>query len=332
MAAVVACWRGPAMCRRWLLIAAVSVVCVMVTYASFFAGANEVFVRGSLSDSAVRSLRDRWATWHCIRTGRGGRRSLRGTAGASTVMTLHAHAWLALAILAGVMCALLFGTAGTTQFWQAWVYVSIFLGASVTSPAGRDADVTDQREVLTRAYAAFNARDIDAVLAAIEILHHKRSKERSKAFLHPREIKSKAGRHDTHLIVPPINLKEFNRRELHRLMRRGKDVLSTPKKLIVLGYSLPATDPHAQYIFPVRLSQPDGGSAEERRSAETFSVLGNPGPGPCGIVEAPSSRASPQRLARSSDDWQRHFAVEVSRPWRTLAPCGQSSSAAASAA
>jgi hypothetical protein len=46
-------------------------------------------------------------------------------------MTLNARARLALAILAGVMCALLFGTAGTTQFWQAWVYVSIFLGAPV---------------------------------------------------------------------------------------------------------------------------------------------------------------------------------------------------------
>jgi protein-S-isoprenylcysteine O-methyltransferase Ste14 len=46
-------------------------------------------------------------------------------------MTLNARAWLALAIVAGVMCALLFGTAGTTQYWQARVYVSIFLGASV---------------------------------------------------------------------------------------------------------------------------------------------------------------------------------------------------------
>jgi protein-S-isoprenylcysteine O-methyltransferase Ste14 len=34
-------------------------------------------------------------------------------------------------IVAGVMCARLFGTAGTTQYWQAWIYVSIFLGASV---------------------------------------------------------------------------------------------------------------------------------------------------------------------------------------------------------
>jgi protein-S-isoprenylcysteine O-methyltransferase Ste14 len=46
-------------------------------------------------------------------------------------MTLNARAWLALAIVASVMCALLFGPAGTTQFWQAWVYLAIFLGASV---------------------------------------------------------------------------------------------------------------------------------------------------------------------------------------------------------
>jgi len=36
-----------------------------------------------------------------------------------------------LVVVAGVMCALLFGGAGTMQYWQAWGYVSIFLGASV---------------------------------------------------------------------------------------------------------------------------------------------------------------------------------------------------------
>jgi hypothetical protein len=46
-------------------------------------------------------------------------------------MTLDTRAWLALAIVAVVMCALLFGTAGTTHYWHAWIYVSIFLGASV---------------------------------------------------------------------------------------------------------------------------------------------------------------------------------------------------------
>src|SRR5215468_11828546 len=46
-------------------------------------------------------------------------------------MTLNARALVALAFLAGVLCALLFGTAGTLRYWQAWIYVAIFLGAAV---------------------------------------------------------------------------------------------------------------------------------------------------------------------------------------------------------
>jgi len=46
-------------------------------------------------------------------------------------MTLDTRAWLALAVVTGVMGALLFGPAGTMRYWQAWVYVSIFLGASL---------------------------------------------------------------------------------------------------------------------------------------------------------------------------------------------------------
>jgi protein-S-isoprenylcysteine O-methyltransferase Ste14 len=44
---------------------------------------------------------------------------------------LNTQAWLALVIVASVMCALLFGGAGTMQYCQAWVYVSVFLEASV---------------------------------------------------------------------------------------------------------------------------------------------------------------------------------------------------------
>jgi hypothetical protein len=71
VAATVACWRGSATCRRWLLIAAVSTLSVMVTYPLFFEATNHMFVRGGLSDSAARSLLDRWETWHWIRTGLG---------------------------------------------------------------------------------------------------------------------------------------------------------------------------------------------------------------------------------------------------------------------
>lgn len=43
---------------------------------------------------------------------------------------LNARAWLALAILAVVMGLLLFVSAGTARYWQAWVYLSIFFGAA----------------------------------------------------------------------------------------------------------------------------------------------------------------------------------------------------------
>jgi hypothetical protein len=71
VAAVTACWRGPATHRRWLIVAAVSVVSVMVTYPVFFARANAAFEHGGLSDSAVRALLDRWVAWHWVRTALG---------------------------------------------------------------------------------------------------------------------------------------------------------------------------------------------------------------------------------------------------------------------
>src|SRR6185369_8933723 len=43
---------------------------------------------------------------------------------------LEAKAWLALAVLTGVMALLLFVPAGTLHYWQAWVYLAIFAGVS----------------------------------------------------------------------------------------------------------------------------------------------------------------------------------------------------------
>jgi Domain of unknown function (DUF1772) len=71
VATLVTCWSGSATRRRWLLLAALSAIGVMVTYPIFFAATNEAFVRGGLSDSAVRTLLDRWATWHWFRTALG---------------------------------------------------------------------------------------------------------------------------------------------------------------------------------------------------------------------------------------------------------------------
>src|SRR5262249_56304149 len=44
--------------------------------------------------------------------------------------SLRVRAWFALAVLAAVMGLLLFVPAGTVHYWQAWVYLSIFIGAS----------------------------------------------------------------------------------------------------------------------------------------------------------------------------------------------------------
>ena len=71
VAAAVACWWGAATRRRWLLIALLAAIGVMITYPLFFAGTNESFVRGGLSDGVARSLLDRWALWHWVRTALG---------------------------------------------------------------------------------------------------------------------------------------------------------------------------------------------------------------------------------------------------------------------
>jgi protein-S-isoprenylcysteine O-methyltransferase Ste14 len=44
--------------------------------------------------------------------------------------SLNLRAWLYLAVLAVVMGLLLFVPAGTVHYWQAWVYLAIFIGAS----------------------------------------------------------------------------------------------------------------------------------------------------------------------------------------------------------
>ncbi|MGH7833515.1 MAG: hypothetical protein ACREQK_07710, partial [Candidatus Binatia bacterium] len=82
----------------------------------------------------------------------------------------------------------------------------------------------------------------------VTIFDNKKDKERIEAFLYPRAIKSKWGRRYTPLIVPPTYLKNFDRPVFRRLWNNCTDALSTPKKLIFLGYPLPAADLHTQFI------------------------------------------------------------------------------------
>jgi Domain of unknown function (DUF1772) len=84
LGAVGVSWRSRS--RRWALIAALCALCVMATYPVFFAGANASFITGALSDSAVRTLLDKWAAWHWGRT-------LLGLAGfLAATLALHSSA------------------------------------------------------------------------------------------------------------------------------------------------------------------------------------------------------------------------------------------------
>jgi hypothetical protein len=83
----------------------------------------------------------------------------------------------------------------------------------------------------------------------IQIFPATKDADAVEAFLHPRQIDSKVGRRYTPLIIPPTYLKDFNAPIFRKLWNRCTDVLSTPRKLIFLGYSLPAEDLHAQFIF-----------------------------------------------------------------------------------
>ena len=54
-----------------------------------------------------------------------------GTMAAATTKNLNTKAWFAVTALTVIMGVLLFSSAGTLHYWQAWVYLSIFTGASV---------------------------------------------------------------------------------------------------------------------------------------------------------------------------------------------------------
>jgi hypothetical protein len=83
----------------------------------------------------------------------------------------------------------------------------------------------------------------------IEIFHRKNEKHCVHAFLPPRGVESKTGRRYTPLIIPPTFFKNFKPSIFQRLWQNCTEVLSTPKRLVFLGYSLPAADLHAQFIF-----------------------------------------------------------------------------------
>ncbi|HKV43611.1 MAG TPA: hypothetical protein VJT32_02870, partial [bacterium] len=81
----------------------------------------------------------------------------------------------------------------------------------------------------------------------VTIFNSDNAAERIEAFLPPREIKS--AKRYTPFIIPPTYLKDFNRPVSRLLWQRCTEVLSTPGRIVFLGYSLPSADLHAQFIF-----------------------------------------------------------------------------------
>jgi len=86
-------------------------------------------------------------------------------------------------------------------------------------------------------------------LKRVEIFHRRNKDDCVHAFLPPRGVKSKSGKQYTPLIIPPTYFKDFKPSIFKRLWQNCTEVLSTPKRLVFLGYSLPASDLHAQFIF-----------------------------------------------------------------------------------
>jgi hypothetical protein len=82
-----------------------------------------------------------------------------------------------------------------------------------------------------------------------EIFHRNDASKCVHAFLRPRHVKSKSGKRYTPLIIPPTYFKNFKPSIFKRLWQNCTDVLSTPKRIVFLGYSLPASDLHAHFIF-----------------------------------------------------------------------------------
>jgi hypothetical protein len=64
-----------------------------------------------------------------------------------------------------------------------------------------------------------------------------------------RKPASRSGKRYTPLIIPPTYFKGFTPSIFQQLWKNCTDVLSTPKRVVFLGYSLPAADLHAQSIF-----------------------------------------------------------------------------------
>jgi len=143
----------------------------------------------------------------------------------------------------------------------------------------------------------------------IEIFHRKNEDHCVHAFLAPRGVKSKTGKQYTPLIIPPTYFKNFKPSVFKRLWQNCTEVLSTPKRLVFLGYSLPAADLHAQFIFRCGFHNQLHGRIRDEDSRYDATgaaevVIVNPAPDAAKRIKAvagPSIQCS--RIQKTIKDW-----------------------------
>jgi hypothetical protein len=137
--------------------------------------------------------------------------------------------------------------------WDLILDQLLFSGKVDTESYGLSEDLRDG-PVLLKPHGSLNWYEGNQLqhvtdLKRIEIFHNRKAANCVHAFLLPRGVKSKTGKRYTPLIIPPTYFKDFKPSVFRRLWQNCTDVLSTAKRLVFLGYSLPAADLHAQFIF-----------------------------------------------------------------------------------
>lgn len=110
------------------------------------------------------------------------------------------------------------------------------------------------------------------------------------ALLRYRAPVSKNERAYTPLIVPPVHLKEFDKPIFTSLWQDTVSVLSTAKKVVFLGYSMPPNDLHVQFIMRCGFHNQTEGLPEKngRRSNKT---------GPAKVVIVNPDQSAARRIA-----------------------------------
>jgi hypothetical protein len=103
------------------------------------------------------------------------------------------------------------------------------------------------------------------------------------------------------LIIPPVFLKKFDDPIFTKLWQRATSELSTAKKVVFLGYSMPDADLHTQFIVRCGFHNQVKGEV-----SESGARVG--GPGPAEVVIVNPDRAAAQRIAsavsvKSKCDW-----------------------------